>query len=90
MSIIDVNAVMGGGGCGWASADLEVEAPGEDDAGGGGQGRAEQKGRLKWRMNLWRATLFGRRRGLGAKKSRKGWVKDGRTCAYSGGLLGWC
>jgi len=76
---------MGGGGCGWVGAD--ADAPGDDEAGGGGRGRAEQKGRLKWSMNSWSATLFGRS-GMGVEKSRKGRAKEGRTCAYSGGLLG--
>ena len=81
-SIIDVDAVMGGSGCGWAGPD--ADAPGDGEAGGGGRGRAEQKGRLKWSMNSWRATLFS-----ASRNQKKGRAKDGRTCAYSGGLLGW-
>jgi len=53
-SIIDVDAVIGGGGCGWAGAgSLDVDEAGEED-----RGRAEQKGRLKRSMSSWRATLL--------------------------------
>ena len=80
---MDVDDVIGGGGCGWTGAD----SPDVDEAGEEGRGRAEQKGRLKWSMSSWRATLF---RWLGMRReSKKRTWEDTRTCVDSDGPPGW-
>ena len=61
-STIDVDAVMGAGGDGWA------DASGVDEACGGGRGRAEQKGRLKRSVSSWRAMLLG-------EGGKEGWLR---------------
>ena len=53
-SMINIDAMLGGGGCSWAGVgSLDIDEAVEE-----GQGRVEQKGRLKSSMNLWRATLL--------------------------------